>query len=327
LLPRVALRMDHFDVAIVGGGPAGLSAALVLGRCRRRVIVFDHGHGRNYAAVELHGYLGHDCIPPSQLRELGRREGRNYGVEYVDAEVNRVCFCGAQADLYELECAGRPPVRARKLLLATGVRDELPNIENFRDFYGRTAHHCPYCDGWEHRDQRLVAVGEGKAAIGLALSLRTWSDKVAACIAREAVSDEDRQRAERNGVTIREGVPVRMEGRDGRLERLCFENGPPLECDALFFNTAPKQRSRLPLMLGCECDEGGMIRTQRKQGAGVCGLFLAGDADGDVQFAIVAAAEGAIAATAINRELQDEDRGDAKPPEKADLPEGICVKD
>jgi thioredoxin reductase len=104
-----------------------------------------------------------------------------------------------------------------------------------------------------------------------------------------------------------------MEGQQGRLRRLHFVAGPSLDCDALFFNSRPRQRSRLPMMLGCECDDSGLIRTAGKQGTGVCGLFLAGDADGDVQFAIVAAAEGAIAATAINRELQDEDRGDAAP--------------
>ena len=111
-----------------------------------------------------------------------------------------------------------------------------------------------------------------------------------------------------------------MEGADGRLKRLHFEQGPPLECDALFFNSRPTQRSRLPCLLGCECDDAGLILTHGKQGTGVCGMFLAGDADGDVQFAIVAAAEGATAATAINRELQDEDTGDAEHAEPRGIP-------
>jgi thioredoxin reductase len=307
--------MNDYDVAIIGGGPAGLSAALVLGRCRRRVVVFDHAHPRNYAAVDIHGYLGHDSIPPGKLRERGRRECQKYGVEFVDAEVNGVCACGQKISKFALDVEGCEAVRARKLLLATGLKDTLPDIENFKDFYGRSAHHCPYCDGWEHRDERLVAIGRGKAALGLALSLRTWSDRVTAILCGEALDDEDRKRAEHNRIAIHDGMPVRMEGREGRLARLHFAAGPPLECDALFFNTTPVQRSRLPCMLGCECDESGLILTKNKQGTGVCGLFLAGDADGDVQFAIVAAAEGAIAATAINRELQDEDTGDGKPGE------------
>jgi thioredoxin reductase len=307
---------NHYDVAIIGGGPAGLSAALVLGRCRRRVIVFDHGHPRNYAAQEMHGYLGHDGITPGELRALGRREGGLYGVKYVDAEVNGVRHIEEGRGKFEVDVEGGGRVSARKLLLATGVRDKLPDIENIRDFYGKTVHHCPYCDGWEHRDERLVAIGDGKAAIGLALSLRTWSDQVSACICGEPLEDSDRERAESNGIVIHASMPIRMEGRGGRLERLHFADGPPLECDAVFFNSDIMQRSRLPTMLGCECDDSGLIRTEGKQGTGVCGLFLAGDADGDVQFAIVAAAEGAIAATAINRELQDEDTGDARPVKK-----------
>src|SRR5687768_5880282 len=126
--------MNEYDVAIIGGGPAGLSAALVLGRCRRRVVVFDHGHPRNYAAVNIHGYLGHDSIPPGELRERGRRECQKYGVEFVDAEVNGVCACGREFSKFELDVEGGEAIRARKLLLATGLKDKLPDIENFKDF-------------------------------------------------------------------------------------------------------------------------------------------------------------------------------------------------
>lgn len=303
--------MADYDVAIIGAGPAGLNAALVLGRCRRRIVVLDHGRPRNSAALHMHGYLGHDGIGPAEFRALGRRECERYGVEFIDAEATAACRCGPSLCEFEVQLAGRPPLTARKLLLATGVRDRLPAIENIADFYGTSVHHCPYCDGWEHRERRLAAVGRGSLAVGLALALRTWSDQVTACTSGVAIDAADRQRLDRCGIVHRQEAPMRLEGRDGQIERLHFAAGPPLSCDALFFNSEQMQRSTLPAQLGCECDDAGLLVTQGKQGAGVPGLYLAGDADGDVQFAIVAAAEGAIAATAINRELQDEDCGEA----------------
>jgi thioredoxin reductase len=304
--------MHRYDVAIVGGGPAGLSAAVVRGRCRRTVVVFDHGRPRNYAAQAVHGYLGLDGIAPDTLRAAGRREALAYGAELVDAEVTDIRPCGAEGREFEITAEGEPLRVARKLLLATGVRDELPDVAGLREFYGKTVHHCPYCDGWEHRDRRLAALGAGEAAVGLALSLRTWSPHVTACSNGQRLSAADRQRATRNGIAIREEAVRQLAGARGRLEAVHFVGGPALPCDALFFAAAQGQRSPLPLMLGCECDQDGLIATRGKQGSGVCGLFLAGDADGDVQFAIVAAAEGATAATAINRELQDEDRGEPR---------------
>ena len=206
--------------------------------------------------------------------------------------------------------------RSRKLLLATGVRDVLPPIAEADQFYGRGVHHCPYCDGWEHRDQSLVAYGAGRPAIGLALSLRTWSERVTACTDGKRVAPKDRQRLERNGIALRTEPIARLEGAGGSLQRVVFEAGPPLECDALFFNTEQFQRSALPERLGCERAEGNQVRTHDKQRTRRPGLFLAGDADGDVQFVIVAAAEGARAAVAINRDLQDEDRGEAREPRR-----------
>jgi thioredoxin reductase len=177
--------------------------------------------------------------------------------------------------------------------------------------YGSSVHHCPYCDGWEHRGERLAAYGKGRAAVGLALSLRTWSDRVVACCDGERLSEEDRALAERNEIGVREDGVVRLEGDDGELRRIHFERGAPLECDALFFNTGQVQRSDLPRRLGCSFKDDGGVRTSDRQCTDVPGLYLAGDADKDVQFVIVAAAEGATAAVAMNRELQDEDRGKA----------------
>src|SRR4051794_15527495 len=306
-----------YDVLIVGGGPAGLSAALLLGRCRRRVLVLDSDRPRNAAARAMHGYLSRDGIPPRELLRLGRAEVGRYGVEVLDAEADsaRVLSPGEDPDpraSFEVVTEDGRRFRSRKLLIATGVRDILPAIEGAEKFYGRGVYHCPYCDGWEHRDGSLVAYGAGRAAVGLALSLRTWSGRVTACTDGKRVGPGDRDRLSRNGIALRTERVARLDGSDEGLQRVVFRSGPPLECDALFFNTDQVQRSELPTMLGCEAKENNQVSTQGKQRTCIPGLFLAGDADGDVQFVIVAAAEGARAATAINRELQDEDRGEAR---------------
>lgn len=295
-----------FDAAIVGGGPAGLSAALVLGRCRRRVVVFDHGRPRNRRAAAVHGFLGHDGIDPRDLRALGRREAAFYGVVFVDREATAVRCLPGDVTTFEVSAEGTV-VRVRKLLLATGVSDTVPQIGNIEAFYGTSVHHCPYCDGWEHRDQRLVAFGEGSAAIGLALLLKVWSKSVTACTHGGSCAVQDLQRLNGCGIPCRTEPVIRLEGDGGILQQIVFAEGPPLACDALFFHSDHFQHSPLPAMAGCRMKDDAHVHTSPKQSTGVRGLYLAGDADGDVQFAIVAAAEGATAATAINKELVEED--------------------
>jgi thioredoxin reductase len=270
----------------------------------------------------MHGYLSRDGIHPRELLRLGRAEVDRYGVEVLDAEVDtaRGLSAGEAPEpraSFEVVTGDGRRFRSRKLLLATGVRDVLPPIDGAETYYGRGVHHCPYCDGWEHRDGALVAYGAGRAAVGLALSLRTWSSRVTACTGGKRVAPKDRDRLARNGIGLRTGRIARLDGSDEALERIVFESGPPLDCDALFFNTDWAQHSHLPAMLGCESKGDNWIRTHDKQRTCRPGLFLAGDADGDVQFVIVAAAEGARAAVAINRELQDEDRGESRMPPRA----------
>ena len=300
-------KTTECDVAIVGGGPAGLSAAVVLGRCRRRTLLLDDARPRNYAARHVNCYLGVEGASPDELRRLGRQQAEKYGVQLVDGKVV-TASCEGEGNGFTLTVQDQPSIRARKLLLATGVRDVLPVLENLEDFYGTSVHHCPYCDGWEHRDQRLVALGRGNAGAGLALLLRQWSSQVTACTCGVPLDAEHREKLARAGVALHNGTPRKLCGHDCQLEQIEFDDGPPLPCDAMFFNADQTQRSPLAETLGCGLGNKGAIETANKQRSGVPGLFIAGDADGDVQFAIVAAAEGAIAATAINRELQEEDQ-------------------
>src|SRR4051812_33545996 len=141
-----------WDCIMVGAGPAGLNAALVLGRARRRVLVLDDSQPRNYATHEMHGVLGHDGLDPADLRARGRAELARYGVEVTAAEVEKVEVSDGGV---RLTSAGRTDV-ARTVLLATGLLDETPDIPGFADVWGTSAHTCPYCDGFEHRDERLA---------------------------------------------------------------------------------------------------------------------------------------------------------------------------
>jgi len=296
--------MHSYDVLVVGGGPAGLSAALVLGRCRRRVVVCDAGRPRNAAAPHAHGFLTRDGMPPLEILAEGRRELQAYGVDLRRTEVTGVTTGphGITATLQNGDT-----IAARKLLLATGVQDALPDLPGLRDYYGTSIHHCPYCDGWENRDRPLAVYGRPEEASGLAISLLTWSRDVVVCTNGRALGPRARRRLDTAGIRARTERITALEGADGRLARIVFARGPALDRHALFFNTGQTQQSTLAAQLGCQFTGSGHVRCDRKGRTGVPHLFIAGDANGDVQFVVVAAAEGAKAAVAINKELQADD--------------------
>jgi thioredoxin reductase len=296
-----------YDVIIVGAGPAGLSAALMLGRSRRRVLVCDSGTPRNAAAQALHGYLTRDGMAPREFLRIARAELKEYDcVELRDVEVT-AAECSTDSRFHVTLATGED-YRSRKLLIATGVVDMLPDIPGFQELFGSSVFHCPYCDGWEVRDQPLAIYGRGTRGSGLALELTAWSRDLVLCTDGPPEIDEDGlARLARNAIRVRDDRITRLEGRNGILERVVFDSGDPLPRRALFFTTGQTQRSQLAIALGCEFNDKGTVRTGKYETTHLRGLYVAGDASRAVQWVVVAAAEGAEAAFAINTDLLKED--------------------
>jgi thioredoxin reductase len=294
-----------YDVIIVGAGPAGLSAALMLGRSRRRVIVCDTGRPRNAAARAIHGFLSRDGIAPRELLRIAREQLRPYEtVELRDVEVTAAeCREGR----FHVTLADGSSLHSRKLLIATGVVDNVPDIPGFHRLYGTSVFHCPYCDGWEVRDKPLAIYGRGERGLGLSLELTGWSRDLVLCTdGPSEIAPEDLARLDRHGIRVREDRIVRLEGQD-RLERIVFASGEPLVRRAVFFTTGQAQQSELARQLGCLMNEKGTVWTGKYESTHLPGLFVAGDASRAVQWVVVAAAEGAEAAFAINTDLLKED--------------------
>lgn len=289
---------------IVGGGPAGLSAALMLGRCRRRVLVCDAGFPRNARSASLNGYLTRDGIAPVEFLRLARAELSQYGVQYRKVVVSSVT---PSADSFVVSLATGERLATRSVLLATGVQDHLPNVEGLADCYGISVHHCPYCDGWETRDKTIAVIGDGVSPVGLALALTTWSDHVVVLANGGRIGPAQRQQLTRLGIAIHQQPVARLLHDDGHLHHVELSDGSTVASDALFFTGRQSQQCGLAQQLGCTFTRKGVVKTDRLGKTCVPGIYVVGDASRDVQFVAVAAAEGAKAAVAINQALQTTD--------------------
>lgn len=259
---------------------------------------------RAIAGPAPHRYLTRDGIDPAAFAELGRRELPAYGIEFRTIGVTGAEPVGGH---YRVALSDGGQETTRYLLIATGVVDDLPAITGLDACYGRSVFHCPYCDGWEWRDRRLAALGEGAHVAGLALALRTWSPDVVVCCNGARMDRRSRDRLRRNGVAIRTEAIAKVEHDDGLLTSVVFESGEPLPREAIFFTTGQHPQSELAIRLGCTLTQKGAVKTGTLCDTNIPRVFVAGDASRDAQFVVVAAAEGVKAAVAINRALQAEE--------------------
>lgn len=290
-----------YDALIVGAGPAGLSAALALGRARKRVLLCDAGPRRNAAAEHVHGFVTRDGVTPADFRSTGRQQLERYRtVEVRDAAVEEI---GGERGAFEVRLTARHE-QARRVLLCTGMIDELPGLHGFRALWGRSIFQCPYCHGWEAQDRRFAYLADKVEMLDFALLLRGWSgDVVALTDGRLDVPTAVRERLQSAAVPIDERRITRLASKDGQLEHVEFVEGAPLRRDVLFAHP-PQRQVDVVRSLALAVDSEGLVKVdEMSRETSTPGIYAAGDLTTRNQGAVLAAASGFLAAARLNHAL------------------------
>lgn len=293
------------DVAIVGGGPAGLNAALVLGRAKRTVVVIDDGRPRNRVTHEVHNFLTRDGIAPSEFRRIAREQMERYSnVEFVqDTAVN---VAGADGD-FRVTTEQGTLVRSKKLLFAFGMKDIPLTIEGLAEAYGISAFVCPYCDGWEHRDKPIALIAGGDGAMHAAKTIAGWTSTYVICTnGPSGLNEQQSEELRKRRIHVFESRIARIESIEGQVQHLVLADGTVVACKAILFSPMLVAGSRLPQMIGCQVLESGAVQIDDIGRTNVPGVYSAGDVATKLYQAITAASMGSIAAIGINSDLLDE---------------------
>ncbi|MFJ2664434.1 NAD(P)/FAD-dependent oxidoreductase [Nocardia fluminea] len=300
---------DSYDVVVLGGGAAGLNAALMLARSRRSVAVIDAGAPRNAPAQGVHGLLGREGMSPLELLEIGRAEVRGYGGHVVSGEVVSVARTGDTAGAeFLVSLADGSTVSARRILVATGLADELPDVPGLREHWGHDVLHCPYCHGWEVRDQRIAVLASSPMSVHQALLFSQLSDDIVFLShTADPLTAEDAEKLVARGIRIVDGKVVEVLGTD-RLTGVQLADGSVVECDALVVGPRMNTRATFLTDLGLipEPHPSGMgdhIAADPMGRTSVPGVWIAGNATDPSAQVGAAAAAGAMAGAQINAEL------------------------
>jgi thioredoxin reductase len=303
--------MQQYDAIVVGGGPAGMSAALWLGRYRRKVLVFDSDDPRNAETWAVHGYFGLPDPSPEQLRRRGRQQARAAGARVVRGTVRAI---EGEQDAFRVTLTSGKSYGARRVLLATGLRDIKPEVPGFDDFYGSSIWHCPDCDGPAATGRRIGVIGWGTGIAKYCLYMLTWTDQVVLFTHSQSagMSSEAFEALEHHGISIRREAIVRLEGKEGLVERVVLSEGPDEPVEAMFFHIASGAGSNLAAELGCALvpDHAveGILEVDTAFQTSVPGIYAAGDITPGTRLAIRAASEGVRAAMGIHQSLIPDDR-------------------
>lgn len=293
------------DVAIVGGGPAGLNAALVLGRAKKQVAVIDEGRPRNRVTREAHGFLTRDGISPSEFRRIAVEQiGAYPSVSFVADTA--VAIAGADGQ-FQIATAQGQMFSSKKLLFAVGMKDRPLDIPGLSEVYGKSAFVCPYCDGWELRDKPLVVINKGAEALHFARLISGWTKRFTILTnGPDELTETEREELRRHQVPVFDSPIRSIDSNDGMVRQVVLEDGTTVSCAGIFFKPELVAGSGLPQAIGCEVTEEGMVVADEFGKTNVPGVFSAGDAASKRYQAIAAASMGAFAAAALNNELNTE---------------------
>lgn len=296
--------MYQYDCIIIGGGPAGLSAALTLGRARRKILLFDNGTNRNRVTQESHGYLTRDGIKPHEFKDIAIKELQSYPSISISNQTVIEIKKDDQHDLFVVNTSNNNSYLTEKILLATGIQEEFP-IPQIRQYYGKSLFSCPYCDGWELKDKPLAIIAESEAHINhMTKLLYNWSQDLIVFTNGHQLSDIVQNEFQRKKIMVYTATIKNLHGDEGNLYSIELETGENIVRSGGFVVPSFYRPNNLAIQLNCQVDENGVIITDSAGRTTVSGVYVAGETEkAGPSSLMIAAADGFKAATSINLDL------------------------